>query len=173
MKKRFILSAVITATIIISGISLAAKEEVEKGAKVEKKTIKTPSSTQTDAVRKKMPPRRRSPQENMKRFRERYEKEVANAKKGPKETIRELNAIKAIAEKEKAKDTIAAIDRLILKKQTQMDKKLKTIEERQAKFKQFMEQRGDGRAKPTSPPKVRPNATEVSKKVKEVTSDKK
>ena len=152
MKKSLILTAVIAAIIITSGISFAAREDTKKKPTTDKRTLKTQPS-QADILRQKTQQRRpmppMNPEDRNKRFNERYTEELKKAKEGPESTIRELTAIKGIAKKEKAKKTVEAIEKLIVKTQKQLNQRVKVIEERQAKFKEFLEKRGSGPQGPT------------------------
>jgi hypothetical protein len=145
MKKTLTLLAVVAAVVITTGICFAAKEKTANSKKPDQQPVKERTS-QADVLRQKMQERRKSmptdPQDRMKRFKERYDKEVKRATESPLASIRELVAIKKIAEGEKAKKTIAAIDQLIAKTQKQMEKKIQTIEDRQANFKESFEKRG-------------------------------
>ncbi len=172
MKKTLALLAVVAAIVITTGICFAAKEKTKDGQKPAKGR-----TSQSDALRQKMQQRRQpgstNPEDRMKRFKERYDEEVKRATEVPLATIRELTAIKQIAEKEKAKKTIAAIDQLIAKTKTQMDQKVRTIEDRQAKFKEFLEKRGTGPGRPESDRPVRPGTRKRPTKVTDKPADKK
>jgi hypothetical protein len=150
MKKTLTLLAVVAAVVITTGICFAAKEKASNGEKADKKPS-VERTSQADALRQKMQQRRKNmptdPQERMRRFKERYDKELKLATEGPLATISELIAIKKIAKKEKAKKTIVAIDHLIANTKKHMEKKVQAIEDRQAKFKELLEKRGKGPGK--------------------------
>ena len=84
--------------------ALLEAEKAGKAGKPEAKTRKTAPS-QAEMMREKMRQRGSqpmNPEVRMKRFREPYTEELARAKEGPENQIRALQAIKVVAEKEKA-----------------------------------------------------------------------
>ena len=153
--KKFLCLAVVMATLMFTGVGIGEEaEKAKKAGKPEVKARKTAPS-QAELMREKMRQRGAQPMDpeaRMKRFKERYTEELTRAKEGPENTIRELHAIKVVAEKEKAKETVAMLDKLIAKTKKQMDQKVKTIKERQAKLKEFMNKRGDRPTRPSARP---------------------
>lgn len=144
--KKILCLAVVLATLTFAGVGIG--EEAEKKDKPEARPRKIAPS-QAELLREKMKQRGAQPMNSearMKRFQERFVEEMTRAKEGSENTIRELQAIKKVAEKEKAKETVAMLEKLIAKTKKQMEQKVKTIEERHAKFKEHMNKRG---ARPT------------------------
>ena len=134
------LTALIALITITAGNSIAKDEE----AKAKAKDIKNPPShaeMMRETVRQKGV--EMDPEERVKRMQERKTEEIDRAKKQPQALIKQLEEIKALAIKENAKETAAGLDKMIEKTKLEMEKKVATIEERHAKFEEFMSNRNE------------------------------
>ena len=136
MKKTLGIIVIAAVIVMTSGIITAQDEET---------TIKKGPS-QADLLREKTRQQgmqNMDPDSRMERMKERKTEEITKAKKEPEALIATLQSIKEAALKEKATDTAGKIDELIAKTKADMDKKVAAIEERHAKFEEFMEKRAD------------------------------
>lgn len=136
MKRILTLSVILAIIALTSGIAIS--KDQEKAAKSQES--QTPPS-QAQMLREKTKMNRMqnmNPEERMKRMQERKTEEIKKAKKQPQALIKKLKAIKALAIKEKAKDTAVEIDKLIDSTKQQMDKKLAKIEERHARVQKMI-----------------------------------
>ena len=145
MKKWLVLVIIAAVIVTVSGIGVGEEEKVADKPVIQKRA-RGASDSQAEMLRKQVREGRgrqpTSPEDRMKRFQEQQAKQLERIQKGPTETISELNAIKKFAEKEKATETVAALDKLIAKTQKKMDQRVKTIKDKQARLQERMKKRG-------------------------------
>jgi type I site-specific restriction-modification system R (restriction) subunit len=154
MKKWFVL--VIMAAVIFSVSSVGIGEEKKDADKPAiKKKPRGATGSQADELRERVRQGRdrkpRSQEDRMKRLQMQQADQLRRTQEAPKALIQNLNAIKKLAEKEKATETVAALEKLIAKTQKKMDKKVQGINERQAKYQEMMEKRGKRGVVPPKP----------------------
>jgi hypothetical protein len=145
MKKWLVLVIMAAVIFSVSGVGIGEKEKDTKKTAIEKKTPR-PSGSKAEELRKQIRQGRgrqpANPKDRMKRFQQMQEAQLKRAQEGPMALIKELNAIKKLAEKEKSKKTVAALEKLIAKTQKKMDTTVKGIKDRQAKHQEMIKKRG-------------------------------
>jgi hypothetical protein len=154
MKKWLVL--VIMAAVIFSVSSVGIGEEKKDADKpVIKKKPRGATGSQADELRNRIHQGRdkqpRNPKDRMKRLQMQQVEQIKRTQEAPQALIKNLNAIKKLAEKEKATETVAALEKLIARTQKKMDKKVQGIKEQQAKYQEMMEKRGKSGPMPAKP----------------------
>ena len=133
-----ILTLTVILAIMTTAAGLAIAEDKQESAANEKRKT---APSQAEMLREKTRQSRlenMNSEERMARMAERKTQEIQKAKEQPEKLIAELEAIKASAIKEKAKDTALLVDKLIDSTKQKLEKKIANIEERHAKFEKLM-----------------------------------
>jgi len=176
MKKWLLLVIMAAVIFTVSGVGIGEKvKETEKPTIM--KRAPRPTGSQTEEMRKMARPGRGrqpiSPEERAKRSKKQQVAQLKRIQEGPTALIQNLNVIKKVAEKEKATETVAALDKLIADTQQKMEKSVKSFKDRQAKHQEMMEKsrkRGEKQGRPSGPPRkngksgrTRPDRTRPTK----------
>lgn len=154
MKKCLMLTLIVSAMALIAFTAFAEEEEkTPKPAKPAAERTARPRATREGArMRPGRPGQPGRPQMNREQWAkqrvEASEKAVTTAKKEQKTVIGELKAIQVLAEKEKAKETAARIEKLIAKLSPKYDKNIKEAEGRLKRIKEAMERGMGARTRP-------------------------
>ena len=177
MKKWLVLVIMAAVILTVSGVGIGEEKKDTDKPVIKARGRKAPGS-QAEQLRNQVRQGRggasANPQDKMKMFKAQQAEQLKKAQEEPLALIRELTAIRKIAEKEGAKGTVAALDKLIAKNKDQMNQRVKVLKERQAKFQGMMEKRNRPGTRPEGPeaqPKKR--ATSRGTKKLEKKTDKK